>query len=535
VDAAFQVGISGTAARHAANLQTLRVCISVDRVRDERVPVLVGVGQVRGNRERTVEAAREPLSLLLDAVRAAEADGGVPVREADSIAVVKVVSWAYDELAGVLAARVGATPVLTTDTTVGGHWPALLLEQAAARIAAGGSRIALIAGGEAQASAVALQRAGIDPVAARGWSAEPGGPPAFRRGDLGRPAMQAAGLLFPTRVYPLFENALRHARGLSVDAAAASAAELYAAFSRVAAHNPAAWNPQERTAAEIRAVGPGNRMVCEPYPLAVNAMPHVDQAAALVVTSLAVAREHGVPDERIVHVWGGAGAADADDVLARPSFAESAALASALDRALDAAGVTAADLDLVDVYSCFPVVPALVAAHLGLPLTALAGVTGGHSAFGGPLSSYTLHALVAVTQRLRAGARLALVHGNGGYLTHEHALLLGREPHPAGYVGDPEPRDTAGPAPELVAVPDGPGEVSVETATVEHGRDGALAQGFLVARTAAGARFAAATAPGDTASARALSLYRDGSAREIVGRTVRVTAQDTHVVVEETA
>ena len=489
--------------------------------------MLVGVGQVRGNRERSVAGAREPFALVLDAVRAAGADAGVPVRVADAVAVVRIASWAYDGAAARLAAHVGAEPAHLVDTPVGGHWPALLLEQAAARIAAGESRVALIAGGEAQASLGALAKAGVDPVE-HGWSAEPGGPPAFAPDELGSPAMLAAGLVRPTRVYPLFENALRHARGIAPAAASADAAELYAAFSRVAARNPAAWNPLDRTAAEIGTVGPGNRMVCEPYPLAVNAMPHVDQAAAVIVTSLAAAREHGVPDERMVHVWGGAGGSDAADVLSRPTFAASAALASALDRTLDAGGVRASDLDVVDVYSCFPVVPALVAAHLGLPLEAVAGVTGGHSAFGGPLSSYTLHALVAVAGALRAGARTALVHGNGGYLTHQHALLLARDPHPAGYVGDPQPRDTAGPAPRLVAVPPEPVDVVVETATVEHGRDGAPAQGFLVA-AANGARFTAATAPGDAPSARALSLERG----EVVGRTVRVTGKDGHVVVEE--
>jgi acetyl-CoA C-acetyltransferase len=71
--------------------------------------------------------------------------------------------------------------------------------------------------------------------------------------------------------------------------------------------------------------------------------------------------------------------------------------------------------------------------------------------------------------------------------------------------------------------------VTVETATVEHGRDGAPSQAFLVGRTAEGHRIAAATPPGDAASARALSLERG----EIVGRTVRATAKDAHAVVEE--
>jgi acetyl-CoA C-acetyltransferase len=495
----------------------------------ERTPVLVGVAQVRGNRSRDVAAAREPAELVADAVSAAAVDTGAPglLAEATTIATVRTTSWAYADLGGRVAAQIGARNARTTDSTIGGHWPAVLLEQAAARIADGSSQVEIIAGGEAMASLGALRAAGIEPAAA-GWSTEPGGPPAFDPEELGSPAMVAAGIVLPRRVYPLFHSAHRHAVGLSPAAAIARSAGLCAAFTEVAAANPAAWNPQVRTAAEIAEPGPGNRMVCEPYTLAENAMPHVDQAAAVVVTSLAAARAHGVPEERIVHVAGGAGAVDPPDVLARPSFATSAALADALDRTL--AGLDPHDLEVIDVYSCFPIVPELVAAHLGLPVAAVVGVTGGHNAFGGPLSSYTLHALVAVTQRLRIGGGRALVHGNGGYLTHQHALLLSRDPTP--YRGDPQPRDTAGPAPRLVPVPD-VAEATVEAATVEYGRDGTPEQGVLVARLPDGTRIAATTPPGEPDAARALSLHRrGGTAREIVGVHVRVTRKDGHVVVD---
>lgn len=494
----------------------------------ERTPVLVGVGQVRGNRDRDVAAAREPAELVLAAVDQAAADSGARglLADLDAIDTVRTSSWAYADLAGRIAAHVGARPVHTGDSTVGGQWPAVLLERAAARIADGSSRVALIAGGEAMASLGALRAAGTDPVAA-GWSAEPGGPPAFDPEEVGSPAMLEAGIVLPTRVYPLFHSAHRHAIGLAPKAAIDRSAALYAGFTEVAAGNPAAWNPQVRSAAEIAQPGAGNRMVCEPYTLAQNAMPHVDQAAAVVVTSLAAARAHGVPPAKIVYVAGGAGAQDAADVLARPSFATSAALADALDRTL--ACLDPRDLDVIDVYSCFPIVPELVAAHLGLPVEAVVGVTGGHNAFGGPLSSYTLHAVVAVTQRLRAGGGRALVHGNGGYLTRQHALLLSREP--LAYRGDPEPRDTAGPAPRLVAVPE-MAEVTVEAATVEHGRDGEPKQGFLVARLPDGARIATTTPPGDAVAARALSLHRGGAVKEIVGTTVRVTRKDGHAIVE---
>lgn len=491
------------------------------------VPVLIGIGQVRG-RARPPQQACEPLELVLDAVRAAIADAGVDPAGLDSagldsVAAVHVASWAYDGLAARIAAALGAAPAHVEDTPLGGQWPTALLEAAAARIAAGETRLALIAGGEAQASVRVLARAGTDPVEL-GWSTDPGGPPDLAGADLHSARMHAAGLLLPTRVYPLFESALRAARGETPEDNARASAALYAAYSAVAADNPAAWNPVARSAEDIGTVGPGNRMVCEPYPLAVNAMPHVDQAAAVLVADRDHARALGVPDDRMVHVWGGAAARDSVDVLARPSFARSDALADALDRALGQAGVEPADLDVVDVYSCFPVVPKLVAAHLGRAVGP--GATGGHSAFGGPLSSYALHAIVAVAARLRRTGGTGLVHGNGGYLTHEHALLLGRDAHPGGYVGDPVPRDTAGPPPPWVPAI-GDEDVVVETATVEHGRDGRPVQAFLVARTAAGARCAASTAPGDTASAEALSLRRG----EVVGRRVRARQDGGHVEV----
>ncbi|GEL17866.1 acetyl-CoA acetyltransferase [Pseudonocardia asaccharolytica] len=500
-----------------------------------QLPVLVGIGQVRGNRERTVAGAREPVRLILDALCAAAADATPDascrlVRDLDAIDTVHVVSWTYADLASMLAERLGADPRYRGGVPVGGHHPAELVDRAAARIAAGESRVSAIVGGEAQASVAVLARAGVDPARDLSWSAEPGGPACFDPDVLGSPAMRAAGLVLPTRVYPLFENALAHRLGHTPAEAAAWSAALYAGFSQVAAANPAAWDPRVRTAAEIAEVAPGNRMVCEPYPLAMNAMPLVDQAAAVVLTSLAAAREYGVPEEKIVHVWGGAGAVDAADVLQRPSFGDSAALASVLDRCLAAGGLTVDELDVIDVYSCFPVVPKIAIRHLGLPSAAVPTVTGGHSAFGGPLSNYSLHALVAAAGRLRSGARTALVQANGGYLTQQHAVLLGRDPHPRGYIGDPEPVATAGPAPRVISPVEG--EAVVETATVEHGREGGPDRAFLVARTAAGERFAVQTAPGDAASVQVLSLYGEKASREVVGRRVRVELRDGFAVVD---
>jgi len=504
---------------------------------ESRIPVLVGVGQVRANRERTVDGAREPLQLMVDALHLAERDAGVAglLRETDSLVAIRTASWAYDDLAGAVAVRIGAVPRTCENTPLGGQLPARLLDRAAAAVWAEESDVAVIVGGEAQASANVLAKAGIDPVE-RGWSAAPGGPPPLDLGELGSAEMLAAGLFLPPRMYPLFENRLQADLGLAPDENAAWSARLYADLSRVAAQNPFAWSPDELTPEQVGTVGPGNRMVCEPYPLSMNAMPNVDQAVAVLVTSLRVARERGVPEAQLTYVWGGAGADDPPDPLRRTGFSGSPALGQALDRSLDAAGVAIGAVDLVDVYSCFPVVPKLAALHLGLDRDAVLSVAGGHSSFGGPLNTYSLHAIATMAERLRAGAATGLVHANGGYLSYQHSVLLGSRPHPEGYVGRPEPTAVAHPgAPEVLdaaaAAQAGP-ELTVETATVEHGRDGAPQQAFVVGRTAAGERVAAATAPGDRAGAAELSLANlPPGVHTHVGRTVRLSLADGQAVV----
>ncbi len=324
--------------------------------------------------------------------------------------------------------------------------------------------------------------------------------------------MQRASLIAPTRVYPLFENRLSHRAGHTRDQSIAWSAQLYSAFSAIAADNPTSWHPDPRTAADICTVGPKNRAVTDPYPLMMNAMPFVDQAAAVVVTSLETARELGVADDRLLYVWGGAGATEPADILSRTDLGRSAALADALQRTLDRADLRAGDFDVIDAYTCFPVVPKLLVEHLGLPRDTVPSVTGGHSFFGGPLNSYTLHSIVAVARRLRIDGELALVHGNGGYLTYQHVVVLGSAPHTDGYIGDPEP--VLIPASETEPAPDYSGEVEVITATAEFGREGSPTIGFLIGATPDGRRVSGHT---DALGAQILAGGAD-----IVGTTVHV-------------
>lgn len=488
------------------------------------VPVVIGVGDLRWGQAGAPEAPREPLQLIADAVTAALADTAVAGigHAVDAIHAVKTASWSYDDLPGLIAQRIGARSPRVHTSTIGGHWPAALLDRIGADVAEGSTTVALLVGGEAQASVKQLVKSGVDPASA-GWLAAPGGPPSFSPDDLGSKAMQRAGAVTPTRVYPLFENRLAHELGQTPAESRRHSAQLYSAFSDVAAAHPVAWSPTTRTADDIATAGPGNRLVSDAYPLAMNAMPFVDQAAAVVVCSLQFAMEHGVDADRVVYLWGGAGAHDDPDVLLRKDFGHSPALTSAVDRTLGRGEVTVNDLSLVDSYSCFPVVPKLVVRALGLPDDAVPSVLGGHSFFGGPLNSYTLHAIAETTRLLRRGAAdgVAMVHGNGGYLTHQHTVLLSHRPHRDGYVGDPVARPTSS---DDVHVAHGyDGEAEIATATVEYDRTGRPGVGLLIASTPDGRRVAGHT---DSDTAAMLVDHTCEGTRSLVGAHLHVTDRD---------
>lgn len=493
------------------------------------VPVIIGIADIRSGRAGAPASPRDPLDLISEATIAALADTGIETigSRVDTIYAVKTASWSYDDLPGLLAKRIGADSPRTWTSSIGGHWPAALLDRIGSEIADRSSSVTLLVGGEAQASLNALMKLGVDPTT-RGWLAAPGGPPTFTSDDLGSPEMQRAGILAPTRVYPLFENRFSYDSGDNPQQSREYSARMYAQFSELAAAHPCAWMPTARTSEDIATSGPKNRLVSDAYPLTMNAMPFVDQAAAIVVCSLAAAIEFGVAKDRIVYLWGGAGATESADVLARKDFGQSAALASAVDRTLKQAEVTGGDLRIIDAYSCFPVVPKLLIQALGLPHSTVPSVLGGHSFFGGPLNSYSLHAIAEVTRLLRSSDvdAPALVHANGGYLTHQHTVLLARTPHRNGYVGDPSTHEIPATGPPILH--GYVGDADIVTATIDFERDESPKSALIIAVTDDGSRVAGHT---DSNDAAALLRYTQGGARSLVGAQISITDHDGRVAV----
>src|SRR5260370_2009586 len=129
---------------------------------EDRIPVIVGVGEIV-DRPKELTAGLEPLTLLEEALKRAEADSGAKLLgEIGSLDVVNFLSWRYRDPEKLLAARLGAKPSHLYYGPVGGESPIRYLQKPAQRIARGECSVAAVCGAEAQSTATKAQPAVID-------------------------------------------------------------------------------------------------------------------------------------------------------------------------------------------------------------------------------------------------------------------------------------------------------------------------------------------------------------------------------------
>lgn len=396
-------------------------------------PVIAGAGQVLQRVSDPAEA-REPLQLMLDALEAAGRDAATPelLARADSIRVAKGL-WGYSNPGGLLRERLGAAPDAQTALgPISGATIQTMISHAAREIAAGEREVVLVTGAETQHSGRRAKAAGVDVR----HSVQTDARPDFRfpHGEAFDHRAVGLGLGPPTVLYSVCENALRHARGESLEAHRVRISELWSGFSAVAASNPHAWLRKARTALEIRTPSADNRMIAYPYTKLLVANMVVDQGAAVIVCSDRAARRAGVPEDRLVYLHAGTQGTYPHTVLGQPDFAAQPAMAIAGRRALELAERSIDEIDHLDVYSCFPSAVQLAASELGFALERAPTVTGGLTFAGGPFNSYVLHATATMIEVLRAdpGSR-GLVTSLGGLLGKHAYGVYSTEPPGAGF------------------------------------------------------------------------------------------------------
>jgi len=454
--------------------------------RPARIPVIVGIGELS---DKSCDPALEPVEMLRRCAQAADADaGGGWLRQIDSIRIVNSMSWPYRDLPGLLARRLRLRACEGIHGPVGGETPVRLLVDAAADIAAGDSDVALIGGAEATKTLMQLAARGQTPA----WSdADPDARPPIAE-DFVTALCARYALAQPTDVYPIYENAARAAWKQSFDEAQAESGTIWSAMSKAAAENPYAWSGKPMSVGEIVTPAPSNRMIAFPYTKLQVAQIGVNQAAVLLLTHRDAALGAGIAEDRLIYVWAGAGAHEPYDVLSRAGYAHSPVLERVLRRTLEINRLSASDIDLYELYSCFPIVPKLARRVLGLSVETPLSVSGGLTFFGGPTNNFMSHAATAMVRALRAGrGQRGLLHGNGEFVTKHHCAVLGRTPPPAGVQvanTDLQAQCDAAQAPVPSLVEHYEGRATIETFTVGYTAKGAPDRGTVILRTPDGAR-----------------------------------------------
>ncbi len=456
--------------------------------------------------------APEPLTSWVDRAREAATDAGRPdaLRQIDSLQVVFCQTWPYDDPVGRLAEALGAAPRHRLYSGIGGTTPQVLVNDTAQAMLRGELELALVVGAEALATTRAAKAAGERlPWSHRQSAPFPWEPP--HASELNHQVLQA------WETFPLWDTARRARLRASLGDDAREAAEVMAAMSRVAAENPHAWRPTALDPATVGTPGPRNRYVGWPYTKNEVAVMDVDMSAALLLATVEKADELGVPESRRIHLAGWAYAEDPASIAARADMSASAAMAVTGRHALRSARLGVDDVDVFDLYSCFPSSVRLSCDALGLDLHDPRGltVTGGLPYAGGPASAYLLHALASTADRLRSSPGTALVTGVGMHLA-KHVAAVWTSQRPAALTppaaGLQDEVDAAQPRRPLLT--EWAGDATVVAYTVAYGRGNEPEQGLLVLDT-----------PDGRALARVhdAALMADATSRELVGQRVSVT------------
>lgn len=398
---------------------------------DARTPVVVGVGQAAERIDDAYYRAMSAVELAAAGARAALDDCGADTAKVaasiDTVAGVRQfeISGPAQPVLGKsnnyprsVAKRIDAEPARAILEIVGGQGPQHLITELAGEIAAGRSEVALVFGSDATSTSRYFTGAENKPdfsetvdgsLEDRGHGLE---------GLISRYTV-IHGLVDAPTQYALLENARRAGTGLGPADYLRRMGELFAPFTRVAAGNPFAAAPVERSVEELITVTESNRMISEPYPRLLVARDQVNQGAAALLMSVEAARNLGVPQENWVYLHGHADLQE-QSLLDRPDLGHAPSAVMAVREALAVAGIGVDDLATFDLYSCFPVPVFNICDGMGIAPDDPRGLTltGGLPFFGGAGNNYSMHGIAEAVAKMRsAPGQFGLVGANGGIMS----------------------------------------------------------------------------------------------------------------------
>lgn len=488
---------------------------------DPRSPCIIGVAQMVSRPDEG--PAPEPLTMWEQTCREAVADAqasGDILRAVESVQIVYCQSWQYDDPPGRLCEQLGIAPKHQYYSGIGGTTPQVLVDHAAEAIVDGDLDVAIVCGAEALDTVRRLKKTGEKPQ----WSHKDPERKPFPFEAPFHPAEIAHEVFQAYTTFALWDVARRAHLGTSPDEHRRQIGELFAPMTKIAAANPYAWFPVERSAEDIVTATPDNRMVAYPYTKYAISVMDVDLAGAIVIASHEAADRMGVPAERRVYLRGWCYATDPVYVAEHEPTWGSPAMAAASAEALRVADRGIDDIDYIDLYSCFPSSVSFALDALGLASDDPRGVTvtGGLPFFGGAGSDYLTHSIATMVDVLRtAPGSFGLCSGVGMHMTKHVYGAYSTEPSTAPRPDEQAVQKKLAERPLKVIRETHSGQATIATYTVLHGRDGVAEWGLLVCDVDDDTRCYAKTVDGD--------VLAELESAECVGRAVELVTDENNV------
>jgi len=359
------------------------------------------------------------MGLHAQAAMGAVADAGLSLADIDGVLCAYSFTEPHLMLASVFCEYMGIHPGYCAAIQAGGASACIMVMQAAALVASGQCRHVLVVTGDNRLTGMSRDGA----VAALA--------------DVGHPQFERPfGISVPAS-YAIVARRYMHETGTTPEQLAAIAVE----HRRHAARHPKAHKREPITVEQVLT----SKEIASPLRM-LDCCLISDGGAAIVVSSRDAARDtRGQP----VEVLGAGQGHTHEHIIAAPSLTDFGCKASS-QAAFARAGVTAADIDVAEIYDSFTITLAVEHESIGFFPRGEAGQAAARGELGlggrlpcnthGGLLSYghsgaaggMFHAVEAVHQlRGRADARqvqdakLAFVHGDGGILSAHCSLVLG--------------------------------------------------------------------------------------------------------------
>jgi acetyl-CoA C-acetyltransferase len=481
---------------------------------DPRTPILVGAGTAMQRFDDPRDGV-DVIELMATAARnAADDAGGRSLLERVGLVLSMKGMWPYADPGGLIAARVGVSDPHTV-TVAPGVIQTSVFARALDDLASGAHDAVLVTGGEAKFRELRASILGVTaPTTVEADGAQPSEPWNPKPGIIG-PREVAFRLVQATHHYAMIENARRAFDEQSIEDHARVVARLWADFNVIGQGNSQAWNRQPMSADDIRIPTPKNRPLAFPYNKWHNSQWNVDQAGALLFTTVEVAEMCGVPRDRWIFPHAIANSQHCVPVSERAEIARSPGFRIAGRAAFEHARATTDDVSHIELYSCFPIAVRTQMLELGLAPGRQVTESGGMTWAGGPLNNWVVQGLAKMAEVLRAdAASLGLVTAISGMITKQGVSLWSTTPPAQPYrsIDVTEEVKAATGVRQLVDATDT--AATVATYTVLHDDPSGTRRGIVIGDLDDGSRVLVATDDAD--------VTQSMTTEEWCGRRVRI-------------